>query len=98
MTNPCDGCPHHEAHEHRLRAHTEAVKEAEKRLDTVDRCLERLTLIEEQNARALAGVKSDVDELKGRPARQWGAVQQTALTVLVTTVVTVALSQFGIGG
>lgn len=91
MTHPCDECPHHEAHEHRLKAHTEAVKETEKRLDTVDRCLERLTLIEEQNARALATVRSDVDELKERPAKQWSAASNVALTVVVTALVNVAL-------
>lgn len=91
MAHPCDECPHHEAHEHRLRAHTEAVKEAEKRLDTVDRCLERLTLIEEQNARALATVRSDVDELKERPAKQWSAASNVALTVTVTALANAAL-------
>lgn len=91
MTNPCDECPHHENVEFRLSAHTQRLDAHGSRLDTLDNCLVRLTAIEEQNARTLASMREDVDEMKGRPAKQWTAAQNVALTVVVTALVNAAL-------
>lgn len=91
MADPCEGCPHHENVEFRLKSHTERLDAHGKRLDTLDTCLVRLTAIEEQNAKALASIREDVDEIKQKPARQWTTAQNVALTVLVTALVNALL-------
>lgn len=89
--NPCDECPHHENVEFRLSNHTNRLDAHAGKLDTLDSCLVRLTAIEEQNAKTLASMRDDVDEMKGRPAKQWTAAQNVALTVVVTALVNAAL-------
>lgn len=89
--NPCDECPHHENVEFRLSAHTNRLDAHGVKLDTLDNCLVRLTAIEEQNAKTLASMREDVDELRDKPAKQWTAAQNVALTVVVTALVNAAL-------
>lgn len=89
--NPCDDCPHHENVEFRLTNHTARLDAHAGKLDTLDNCLVRLTAIEEQNAKTLASMRDDVDEIKQKPAKQWTTAQNVALTVLVTAVVNAML-------
>lgn len=89
--NPCDECPHHENVEFRLSTHTNRLDAHGKKLDTLDSCLVRLTAIEEQNAKTLASMRDDVDEIKQKPAKQWSTAQNVALTVLVTAVINALL-------
>lgn len=89
--NPCDECPHHENVEFRLSTHTSRLDAHGVKLDTLDNCLVRLTAIEEQNAKTLASMRDDVDEIKQKPAKQWSTAQNVALTVLVTTVINALL-------
>ena len=89
--NPCDDCHHHENVEFRLSNHTQRLDSHARKLDTLDNCLVRLTAIEEQNAKTLASMRDDVDEIKQKPAKQWTTAQNVALTVLVTAVVNAML-------
>lgn len=89
--NPCDSCPHHENVEFRLKTHTERLNAHSDKMDTLDTCVVKLAAIEEQNAKMLAEVRESVDELKGRPAKQWTTAQNVALTVVVTAAVNAAL-------
>ena len=92
--NPCDECPHHENVEFRLTNHTSRLDAHAGKLDTLDSCLVRLTAIEEQNAKTLASMRADVDEIKQKPAKQWSTAQNVALTVLVTAVINALLQSW----
>lgn len=89
--NPCDSCPHHENVEWRLTSHTGRLDAHGAKLDSLDTCVVKLTAIEEQNAKALAEMRDSVDEMRMRPAKQWGAAQNVALTVVVTALVNAAM-------
>ena len=45
--NPCDGCPHHENVEWRLKSHTDRLDAHGDKLDKMDEVLVRLTALME---------------------------------------------------
>ena len=46
--------------------------------------------------KGMSAMRRDVDELKSRPGKRWEGVVTTAITVIVTAVITLMLSKTGI--
>ena len=76
--------------ERRLDAHG-------KELDTVEKCLERLTVLTER----MDGTESDHEArlraLEGHSGDMWGKVVQTAISAVVGGIIAFAMLQVGIG-
>ena len=92
----CAACPHHEAVSYRLGHQAECLEAHGEKLDKVDVAIEKLTIIvanqaeeAERHRGEYERLRGDVDDMRQRPARQWGAVQNAALTVAVTALVNV---------
>lgn len=92
--NPCDGCPHHENVEWRLKSHTDRLDAHGDKLDKMDEVLVRLTALMERQEERMDDVEDDVDEIKMKPARQMTTAQNVALTVLVTAVINAMLQSW----
>lgn len=57
-------------------------------VNTMAKSLERITVIQEQQATDIKNVGTDIDEIKSRPAKRWDTVVGCVLTALVTLAVT----------
>lgn len=80
----CGACKHHETVEWRLKSHTDRLDAHGDKLDRMDEVLVRLTALMERQEERMDEVEDDVGEMRDRPAKQWTAAQNAALTVFVT--------------
>lgn len=58
--------------------------------------LERLTLAQKSTAEKVDDLTCDVEEIKNKPAKKWDNAVSLIMTVVITAVVTYALTRIGL--
>ena len=58
--------------------------------------VERLALSLKGTEEKVSGIKTDLDEIKTKPAKRWDMVVTTALTIIITAGITYFLTKAGI--
>lgn len=82
--------------EEQIRSLQSSVVDIKKLTDSVNtmaNALERITVIQEQQATDIKSVGTTIEEIKTRPAKRWDTVVGCVMTALVTLAVTLIFNK-----
>lgn len=89
-------CQHHAAHKQSIETHDKRLDAHGDELDRIAICLERLTVLQENQEKRQCANEQDVAALKSAPAKKWEQISQYVLTALIGAVIGFVLSNIGL--